>query len=468
MRIVAYLYRDPLLEAVAEPIPWGWEIAQVYQDLASGDGLAPDRPQWQALLQDAQTQPPDHVLVRRLEDLGDSVQAVGDRLTQLAALQLPRSQRPPPPAWGEGPGTGPRGGPPPLAQTELIHVLQHLHREQQRQKIRQGHARNRIQATPPPGKAPYGYKRGKDKYSLDRTTAPVVKDFFEQFLLYGSVRGAVRYLAKKYNKIIAVSTGHRWLLNPVYRGDLAYQTGDTIRDTHAAIITRDEAAQVDRLLRRNRRMSPRSASAPRSLAGLVLCQQCQSPQTVAPVAGAKPGQDYLYLRPNACPRSPKCRAIPYADVLQSTITRICEDLPRAIAALSLPDVNGIKQGLDGAIAAKQGILDQLPNLVTTGTLDQETADLRTYKLKTEIATLQNQRAQLPPVNLQSVAQAVSIPQFWLDLSESERRFYFREFLQKIELVRAASTPAAPASTAPANAEPAIAHPPWHLHLVFIF
>jgi hypothetical protein len=52
------------------------------------------------------------------------------------------------------------------------------------------------------------------------------------------------------------------------------------------------------------------------------------------------------------------------------------------------------------------------------------------------------------VNLQAIAQAVSIPQFWCDLSESERRFYFREFIRQIEIMRQDKA--------------------WDLQLVFIF
>ena len=52
-----------------------------------------------------------------------------------------------------------------------------------------------------------------------------------------------------------------------------------------------------------------------------------------------------------------------------------------------------------------------------------------------MAQLEQQISQLPPVNLQEIAQSVSIPQFWLDLSEAERRFFFREFLQRIDIVR---------------------------------
>ena len=315
-------------------------------------------------------------------------------------------------------------------------------------RIRQGHARNRLKALPPPGKAPYGYRRGKDRYILDRTTAPVVKEFFEQFLLYGSLRGAVRYIEKKYGKKISVSTGQRWLNNPVYRGDLAYQNGHEISDTHTAIASREEAAQIDRLLRRNRRLPPRTASAPRSLAGLVFCGECQSAMTVTRVTARRREREYLYLRPTSCTKQPKCSAIAYEEILQQAIAKICQDLPRAVAEINVPSMDGVKGGIASQIAHKQDILTQLPTLVINGILDLETSELRAYKLRTEISQLQSQLAQLPPVNLQAIAQTVSIPRFWLDLSESERRFYFREFIQQVEIVR--------------NPEA------WQLRLIFIF
>ncbi len=134
--------------------------------------------------------------------------------------------------------------------------------------------------------------------------------------------------------------------------------------------------------------------------------------------------------------------------MQATIERICDDLPRAVAEVNMPDMNLVKQGIGGAIAAKQAILTQLPGLIESGILDTESADLRTYTLRTEIAQLQGKLAQLPPVNLRAIAQAVSIPQFWLDLSEPERRFYFREFIRQIDLIRDEAD--------------------WTLKLVFIF
>ena len=440
MRIIAYLYSDPLLEPTPDRDLWGWEVDRVYQDIATEKAT---RSQLQQLLVDCQTEPANYLLVRRLEELGDSVPEVSDRLAALETLgvrlvTIEHSSDRPIVADSD-------------LRADLLNLLQAVQTNQRSRRIRQGHARNRVKAMPPPGKAPYGYRRSKNRYVVDRATAPVVKEFFEQFLLYGSLRGAVRHLEKKYGKKISVSTGQRWLTNAVYRGDLEYQTGDVIADAHAGIISRDEAAQIDRLLRRNRRLPSRTASAPRSLAGLVSCETCQSPMTVtrvAPRSTRKETKEYLYLRPTRCPNKPACKAIAYEQILQATIARICDDLPRAVAEVNMPDVNLVKQGISSAISAKQTILAQLPGLTESGILDSESAELRAYNLRTEIAELQSNLAQLPPVNLTAIAQAVSIPQFWLDLSEPERRFYFREFIRQIELIRD--------------------HTHWTLKLIFIF
>jgi DNA invertase Pin-like site-specific DNA recombinase len=428
LKIFAYAYSDPLLDSVPDALIWGWEIDRVYQDLGA-------RIQLQQLLEDCQQQPGAYLLVRRLAELGDSVAEVGDRLSTLEALGIHLI------AIEETVGSTDQ----PVGRSDLLHLSEAIQDSQHSQRLRQGHARNRIKALPPPGKAPYGYRRGKDRYTLDRSTAPVVKEFFDHFLLYGSLRGSVRFLQKKYGKKISASTGQRWLTSPVYRGDLVYQNGEVVADTHVPILSRDEAAQIDRLLRRNRQMPPRTASAPRSLSGLVVCESCQSPMTVSRVA-SRTHQEYLYLRPTACPNQPKCRAIAYDQVLDQTIQQICQDLPLAVN--QVPVLDGMRQGITAEIAAKQGVIAQIPALVGSGVLDEATAELRIYKVRTELAVLQARGAQLPPANLRAIAQLVSLPQFWLDLSEAERRFYFREFLRRVQIIRTAEG--------------------WSIRLVFIF
>jgi DNA invertase Pin-like site-specific DNA recombinase len=410
MKIVAYIYTDPLIEEPPSVEIWGWEIDRVYQDLGQRGEL--DR-----LLTSCLAERIDYLLVRRLDELGDSVRDVQHVLAKLQEMSVKLIT------------TETEIQP----QLNLLQLIDKIQSNQLSRRMRQGHARNRLKSLPPPGKATYGYRRGKDKFTIDRSAAPVVKDFFDRFIIYGSLRGAVRYLEKKYNKKIAASTGLKWLSNPVYRGDTAYLNGEVISDTHAAILSRDEAAQIDRLLRRNRRLPPRTASAPRSLAGLVSCQHCRQNLTVTSVSAPRRVEKYLYLRPTNCDRQPKCKSIPYDRVLNTTITRICADLPMAVNQVGMPSLDGFKAKIVREIADKQQTIEKLPKLIGSGILDRETVELRTYKLKTEISNLQDRLAAFPPVNLQSLAQTISISQFWLDLSESERRFYFREFIQAIAI-----------------------------------
>lgn len=434
MKIVAYSYSDPAWEVPPETAIWGWEVSRIYQD------HDPLRPHLKTLLQDCDRNQVDYLLLRRLEELGESVAQVSDRLQDLEKrgvkiLTLDQDYHSPTTAAGPG--------------VPLLTLFNSLQAEQRSRQIRRGHARNRLKSLPPPGKPPYGYRRGKDRYILDRAAASIVKDFVEHFLLYGSLRGAVRYLNKKHGKHISATTGRRWLTHPVYRGDLMYQNQQILQNTHAPILDREAAAQVDRLLRRNRSLPSRSASAPRSLAGLVTCTLCQSSLGICRVTTPRQSQEYLYLRPTACTLQPKCQGIAYEIVLQQTIAQICQELPSAIASVNLPFSEQAQNAISTEILAKQSVIGQLPALVEQGILDSDTADLRTYKLRTEIAQLQSQLAQLPPLNLRQIAQTISIPQFWLDLSESERRFYFREFIRQIALERS------PDSS-------------WQLKLVFMF
>ena len=437
MRIIAYIYSDPLLEVAPNQEIWGWEIDKVYQDWG-------EHQQLEQLIADCQLEKPDYLLIRRLEELGENISIIGDRLTKLESLGIKIVTTEQDYSFFQWDRASDYD-----FKINLTKLLQQIQANQQRIRLKQGHARNRLKILPPPGKAPYGYRRGQDKYIIDKSTAPVVKDFFERFLLFGSLRGAVRYLEKRYGKKISPSTGRNWLLNPVYRGDLKYKNHDLISNTHAPIIDREEAAQIDRLLRRNSRLPPRTASAPRSLAGLVICQQCQLTMNISRVTRRKQKTEYLYLRCHKCPQNPKCKAIAYQQVLTQTIEKICAELPVAVAQLNLPDNSAIEDALKAKIQRKQDIVNQLPILMQQGILDRETVAMRNYKLRTEISQLENTIAQLPPSNLKAIAQAVSLPQFWLDLSEAERRFYFREFITQIEIVRNKT-------------------PSWSLQLRFIF
>ncbi len=437
MIIIAYLYSDPLLESPPNPEIWGVEVDKVYQDIGS-------RQELERLFQDCQVNSPKYLLLRRLDELGESIKEIGNYLGKLESLGIEIITT-------EQSYTSSQINhyKPTDLKANLADLVQEIQEKQRSRMIELGHARNRINILPPPGKAPYGYRRGKDRYLIDRSTAPIVKDFFDYFLLYGSLRKAVRYLENRYGKKIAVSTGRYWLKNPVYRGNLEYKNNEIIPNTHIPILSKEEAAQIDRILRRNQGLASRTASAPRSLAGLVICDQCQSKMTISKVTSRNKKQEYLYLRGINCPLKKKCKTISYKEVLKQTIERICQDLPLEVAKINFPIGDSITEKINTEITQKEEIIQQLPQLINQKILDEETAQIRRYKLLTEIGKLQAQLAQLPPVNLKTIAQTISIPQFWLDLSESERRFYFREFIRQIKIIRQGGDN-------------------WDLQLVFIF
>lgn len=428
MAILAYRYCSEL--EAAEPVSWPQPVDRVYQDMGGRSQLA-------ALYTDCRRDPQaiETVVVQRFADLGDSLDAVQGWWAKFSQLQVAL--------------VSVQEGAMPSGAIAGMVLAQQVQQQQQQRRIRRGHAERRVAGKPPPGKAPYGYRRGPHQYLIDRSAAAIVRAFFDHFLLYASLRQSVRYLAQNHGKTISTSTAHRWLTSPVYRGDLAYKNGDVVPNTHTAILSRDEAAQVDRLLRRNRPFSPRSRSAPRSLAGLVRCGRCQAPLVVSKTVHRRGRRriDYLYLRPRQCPyrhseppslepAAPiRCVALPYEAVLDAVIARICEELPPSVNQTGPSPMVKVGESIAQQIKDKQALILQVEALQDQGVLDEQTAMLRTYKLKTETAALQAQLGQLPPASLLSIAETISIPQFWRDLSESERRFYFREFIDTIDVTR---------------------------------
>ncbi|ACB50318.1 hypothetical protein cce_0967 [Crocosphaera subtropica ATCC 51142] len=428
MILFAYFYSEPLLETVLEIPINDLKIERVYHDLGA-------RYELEKLLNDCQQTPPNYLLIRQLEELGDDYNLIKNNYQRLTNLGIKilvlENQKLTNLDKLES-----------LENTTKIDIndpklLETIKENQRNLSLKKGQALTRIKALPPPGKAPYGYRRGKDCYIIDRSTAPIIKDFFEQFLLFGSLRGAINYLAKRYGKKISVSTGSRWLKNPVYRGDLKYKNNEIISNTHVPIISREEAAQIDRLLGRNRKLSTKTASAKHSLVGLVSCKKCHNSMIINHVTQRNKKKEYLYIRPQNCPLNPQCKAIAYQEVLNRTIDYICKNFPEKVKSFDPKQIETYKNNIQTQIEEKKDIINQLSSLIQCNILDESTANLRRYNLNLEISELRSQLEQLPPENLKKIAEAVSLPRFWQDLSEAERRFYFREFIRQIYIEQTA-------------------------------
>ncbi|BAQ66110.1 recombinase family protein [Geminocystis sp. NIES-3709] len=424
--IIAYTYTDPIIDKIPNSFIWGCEVDRVYQDIG-------DRQELTNLLKDCQKSSPNYLLIRSLCEFGNNLTEVTQIIFQIEVLnieiisieedynsnkfKLIKDSK---------------------TKEKLVNIWEEINRKIHSKKLEKSHGNNRLKILPPPGKAPFGYLRGKDSYIINRATAPIVKAFFDRFLLYASLGDSVRYLAEKFNKKIALSTARYWLTNPIYRGDLAYKNKEIISDTHTPILTREESAQIDRILRSHRLVKPRSASANYALAGLIKCQKCQSSFRITQINKKKYQDKYLYLIPTQCSEESPCKALKYNQVFEKTINKICEQLPLLTKNLNAPNPQFIQTTLEKKIEDKENILTQIPKLIQENIFDEETANIRSYKIKLEIAQLKQKIAQLPPDNLPKISLALSNPQFWYDLSPAECRFYLREFIKIIKIIPANS------------------------------
>ncbi|APB32909.1 Site-specific recombinase, DNA invertase Pin homologs [Gloeomargarita lithophora Alchichica-D10] len=400
-----YDYGHPLLDR-ERLRQMDWESAEpLWLD------TTPLRPQLHCLIQQYKNRPGTRVLVPAWDRLGDSLSAIyqSHHALQQAGITLVVAQ-----------GNT-------LDWEQVNHIKKYL----QKRYITLGHIIAQGKHRPPPGRVPYGYQWGETGYLPDPKTEPVVRAFFEHFLLYGSVQAAVTLLKENYHKYITPTTGIRWLSAPVYRGHTQTKHQPLQRHTHPALLSPEEAAQIDRIRQRNRKVSRRSASAPHALAGLVRCAQCQQTWRVNSVYLKYKQNTYRYLVPGACPLRPTCAGVPYEPFWLAVLQHLCPQLTQLFEQ-PLP-FGAIKQGLQSQIHQKQQILSQLDELKHQGILDELTTQMRAVTLQTELNQIQNQLAQLPPVNLQEIARTASLPAFWLDLSPVEQRVYLREFLHHIKI-----------------------------------
>ncbi|AFZ54913.1 recombinase family protein [Cyanobacterium aponinum] len=422
MRIVAYSYIEPLIDSIPDPQIWGWEIEEIYQDIDTREKL-------NQLFIDSQDNAPDYLLINSLHELGNSLTEVENNIFKLESLNIEIIS-----LQQDYHSKNFHNVTSIQQKKELLKIWQEIESLIKHRKLKKAHAKNRLNILPPPGKPPYGYLRGKDGYIVNRATAPIIRAFFDRFLLYGSLQDAVNYLAEKYNKKISVSTAKYWLNNPIYRGDLNYKNKQIIPDTHTAIITREESAQIERIFQSHRRVKSKSASSQHCLAGLIQCQWCKSNFRVNTVTKRNKSANYLYLTPVECQKEIPCKSINYDFVLQKVIENICNSFKEIKNQEQMPNIEQIKNYLLTEINQKKRVITQIEKLLEEKILDEETAKIRTYKIKQDIGVLKQQIAKLPPNSLNTIANTLSLPQFWYDLSSSEKRFYLREFVKIIEII----------------------------------
>ncbi|MBF2056831.1 MAG: recombinase family protein [Cyanobacterium sp. T60_A2020_053] len=421
MSIIVYSYIEPSFQEIPSSFCWGLEVDKIYQDIGS-------RYQLDKLFADCQQNPPQYLLIQGLEELGDNLAEVWRALDFLESLSVEIIAVNQPYNSSQFKVIGSEE-----KREKLTKIWRDIEQKIYSHKLKKSHAEKRLRAHLPPGKAPYGYQRGQENYLINRATAPIIRSFFERFLLYASLTDSVNYIKRKYNKKIALSTALNWLKNPVYRGDLAHKNKTIMANTHTAIISREESAQIERILKSHRRFSSRSTSARHCLAGLIKCQTCDSLYKINQVNQKRKEQKYLYLTPVQCFKNMPCPSLIYEKILKEIINIICQKLPQKSTNFNQINIEEVAEQFKSNIISKQQILSKLDNFIKENILDIKTAEIRKYQLNQEIVELKEKLAQLPPANLVKMSSDLALPQFWHDLSEPEKRFYLREFINQIYL-----------------------------------
>lgn len=286
------------------------------------------------------------------------------------------------------------------------------------------HLRDREVAMNPP----FGYCKINDKHALDHqkflcllsdrtelSKAELAQDIINAFFQERSLRGCLRIINPKYG--IFTSTNNNangekiggvisrglfrfsvgglknWLTNPVLQGHLCYlknRDGKRLdrsqwqitRDTHEALITSEQALEIDAILAHNRRVRGYGTQAQRfPMSGLIFCAECRaSCYSCAGRIGASLTEFHYYFQcknaqTRSCPnrkmvRQEKCETAAIAALTKRAeqIANIAEIPLERVEPLELRELRGQLATLETltynpAIAqAKEQLKAQISNL----------------------------------------------------------------------------------------------------------
>jgi len=159
---------------VLEPTPdstvWGWEVDQLSR-FGKREELQ--------LVRDAQAEPAQYLLIRRLEELGDSLQEVSDRIAELEALGVQLIEQPY--------NSSDLGQSSTAIRTDLLLLLQEIQRASRSRRMPWACPQSH-QCPPTAWKSALRLPARQEKSMI--AVLPSSQGFFDHFLLYSSLGGS--------------------------------------------------------------------------------------------------------------------------------------------------------------------------------------------------------------------------------------------------------------------------------------
>lgn len=409
---------------------------EIYTDVESGSKNS--RPKFKKLLADCKLGKISEVVVTRLDRLTRSLVTLRDTIDQLKESGVILR------ALDDSIDTSTAAG---KFHLNMLGSLAEMEVDRLSERVLHGwqHLRDRQVAMNPP----FGYCKVDDKHTLDHqkflcllsdrselSKAELAQDIIKAFFQERSLRGCLRIINPKYGIFTTANkneTGEKiggvisrglfrfsvgglrnWLTNPVLQGHLCYLKNrkgkrldpshwQIVRNTHEALITHEQALEIDTIIQHNRQVRGYGTQAQRfPLSGLVFCGECRSScYSCAGRIGSSLTEFHYYFQcknaqTRSCPnrkmvRQEKCETAAIAALVQRAeqIANIAELPEQKIESVELREVRSQLAALESlgynpAIAkAKEQLKAQISNLEHQMVSDQTISeDLREMHINT--------------------------------------------------------------------------------------
>lgn len=412
---------------------WGAGAVEVVFDIESGK--RDDRPNFRALLDRVKCREVQQVVITRIDRLTRSLPTLRKTLdvfnsvgAELIALDDAIDMRT---AGGK-------------FHINMLGALAEMESDRLSERILRGrqYFRDQRKASHPP----FAYRIHQARHVLDTqpalcrladrqtySRAQLGRWLVEQYLTLSSLNKTSKLFAETFGWVaLNPSALRRWLTSPVLQGDLVYfpksENPEIHRNIHEPLITREEAARIERMIRQNKKIGGFGARAVKyPLSGLVKCQECGGGCVVA---NGSQGRKKYYLcakaRGGGCTKRGGC---PAEEIEAAVIKALCS---RAIAIVgkvaepeiepefeALPEVQEVRSQLATLEAmpfnpaiekAKRDLLDQIE-------------DIRFRR--------QAKKIQSDEGLAEILIEAGNSPKYWRSLPNRPKRQIYQELIDRI-------------------------------------
>jgi DNA invertase Pin-like site-specific DNA recombinase len=421
---------------------------KLYIDIDSGS--KDNRPQFNNMMEAVSRGQIQKIIVTRLDRLTRSLPTLRKTISDLKKYQCQLS------ALDDSVDTDTAAG---RFQINMLGALAEMETDRLSERVRHGykHLRNNKM----PIRIPFGYTKKKNQYSLDTeaflclieskremSKAEIGRDMIETFLVVKTLRMTIKLINSKYGiqKFKARRTSPRvfsfshnglkyWLNNVTLRGHTYYPSEKTIfYDTHPeeCLMSESEYKEITAIFQHNKKhhgFRPQQAIAKYPCSGLVFCDKC----------GSSMGSHYVdrnkivrYKCRYSIIKSCSNTQMVGSDKLEAAIAEKLSSRAIEIANIANSSSNSTEKSSPELQRLNQQLfsLKQIPGASSNPAIQEAIT-----QVQNQIGALRHTllKTEQRNASLESLLQAFSDPEFYLSITEQDRRRLFHELVEKVSV-----------------------------------